>query len=138
MVIIDTSVWLFALKKKHHTVIKDKVNNVLIESEVAINGIIKLELLGGAKTKKEYERLKNRLDALYYIEATWLLWDHASKIAFDLRRKGITVPFTDVFIASSAITENALLIHADSHFDLIAKHSDLNVESLLSIIKKKI
>jgi hypothetical protein len=30
--------------------------------------MIELELLGGVKTEKEFERLKSRLDALYYIE----------------------------------------------------------------------
>lgn len=68
MVLIDTSAWIFALKKKFHPFVKERVENILTESDVAINGIIELELLKGAKTEREYERLKSRLDSLNYIE----------------------------------------------------------------------
>lgn len=136
MVLIDTSAWLFALKKNFHPAIKERIEKILVENDVAINGIIELELLGGAKTEKEYDRLKNRLDALYYIESTKSLWDISSKLAFDLKRKGINVPYTDIFIAASALKEKAMLLHADSHFDIIAKHTGLKVESLVSLIKQ--
>lgn len=106
-----------------------------MESDVAINGIIELELLGGAKSKKEYTRLKKRLDALYYVEATKSLWDISSTLAFDLKREETSVPYTDIFIAASAIDTKAILLHAGSHFDTIAKHIDLKVESLVSFIK---
>ncbi|MDP3296538.1 MAG: PIN domain nuclease [Thermodesulfovibrionia bacterium] len=135
MILIDTSAWIFALKKNFHPFVKERIDTILIESDVAINGIIGLELLGGAKTEKEYDRLKSRLDALCYIEATKSLWDNASKLAFDLKRKGINVPYTDIFIAASAIQEMTVLLHADSHFDTIAKHSDLKVESLVPRLK---
>ena len=135
MVIIDTSAWIFALKKNFHPAIKERIEQILIESDVAINGIIALELLGGAKTEKEYQRLKSRLDALYYIESDKALWDLSSKLAFDLRKQGATVPYTDIFIAASAIREKAILLHADSHFDTIAKHSDLKFESLAFQLK---
>ena len=135
MVLIDTSVWIFALKKNFHPFVKDKIEKILVESNVAITGIIELELLGGAKTEKEYDRLKSRLDALYYIETTKSLWDSASRLAFDLKIKGVNVPYTDILIAASAIKEKAVLLHADSHFDTIAKHSELKVESLVSHLK---
>jgi len=135
MILIDTSAWLFALKKNFHPVIKERIELVLIESDVATNGIIALELLGGTKSEKEYNRLKSRLDALYYIEATKSLWDLSSNLVFDLRRKGVTVPYTDIFIAASAMKEKAILLHADSHFDVIANHTDLKVESFVSLIK---
>jgi len=135
MVLIDTSAWVFALKKNFHPSIKERIGKILSESEVAINGIIELELLGGAKTEQEYKRLKSRLDALYYIEADKSLWDSSSRLAFDLKRKGVSVPYTDIFIAASAIQEKAVLLHADSHFDNISRHSDLKAESLVSYIK---
>jgi hypothetical protein len=134
MVLIDTSAWLFALKKDFHPTIKKRIEELLLESDVAINGMIELELLGGARSEKEYNRLKNRLEALYYVEADRPLWYLASKIAFDLKRKGMSIPYPDIVIAASALKEGAVLIHADSHFDLIAEHTDLKVESLVSLI----
>ncbi len=135
MVLIDTSAWIFALKKNFHPFIKERIEKILTESDVAINGIIELELFGGTRTEKEYDRLKSRLDALYCIDTTKSLWDEASKLAFDLKRKGTNVPYTDILIAASAIQERAVLLHADSHFDTIAKHSDLKIESLITYLK---
>ena len=54
---------------------------------------------------------------------------------YDLKIKGVNVPYTDILIAASAIKEKAVLLHADSHFDTIAKHSELKVESLVSHLK---
>ncbi len=113
---------------------KKRIEELLLESDVAINGMIELELLGGARSENEYNRLKNRLEALYYVEADRPLWYLASKIAFDLKRKGMSIPYPDIVIAASALKEGAVLIHADSHFDLIAEHTDLKVESLVSLI----
>lgn len=134
MILIDTSAWLFALKKNFHPVVKNRVEEFLENDEVAIIGIIQLELLGGTKTREEYLRLKTRLDSLYYIDSSRSLWDAAASLAFDLRRKGYTIPHTDILIASAALNEDATLVHADSHFDLIAKHSILKVESLTHLI----
>jgi len=136
MVLIDTSAWLFALKKDFHPAIKARIEDRLLESDVAINGMIELELLGGTRSEKEYNRLKSRLEALYYVEADRSLWYLAAKFAFDLKRKGLNIPYPDIFIAASALKEEAVLIHADSHFDLIAEHTGLKVESLVSLIRQ--
>ena len=132
MVLIDTSAWIFALKKSFHPFVKKRIEKILMESDVAINGMIELELLGGVKTEKEYERLKSRLDALYYIETDHSLWDYASKLAIQLKRKGVNVPYADILIAASAMQGKAILVHADAHFDVISKNSELKVESLLA------
>ncbi len=135
MILIDTSAWLFALKKGFHPAIKERIDELLMESDAVICGVIALELLGGAKSEKEYLRLKSRLDALYYIETDRILWGLSSKLVFDLKRKGISVPYADIVIAACAMKERAILVHADSHFDSIARHTDLKVESFVSLIK---
>ena len=135
MILIDTSAWLFALRKDFHPVVKERIEQLLVESDVAICGMIALELLGGTKSEKEYLRLKSRLDALYYVEADKVLWDLSSKLAFDLKRKGISIPYADIVIAASALRERAILVHADSHFDSISNYTDLRVESFVSLLK---
>ena len=99
-------------------------------------GMIRLEILGGAKTEKEFDRLKSRLGALEEISIDAKLWESAGKLSFDLRRKGLTIPYTDILIASAAIRSKSILLHADSHFDIIAPETDLKVESYISLVKK--
>jgi predicted nucleic acid-binding protein len=133
--LVDSSAWILALKKDAVPLVKQRIAQLLRETSVAITGIIKLEILGGAKTPKEFRRLQSRLDALDCIETDASLWDSSCELAFKLRRKGVTVPYTDILIAACAIQSRAVLVHADTHFDLIATHSGLKVESLLESIQ---
>lgn len=136
MVLIDTSAWIFALRKKPLLSLKDRVDHLLGMDIVFTFGMIRLEILGGTKTKGEFDRLKNRLEALNEIPADTELWERASELAFDLKRKGLTIPYTDILIASAAIRSKAILLHADSHFDIIVSHTELKVESYVSQIQK--
>jgi predicted nucleic acid-binding protein len=53
-----------------------------------------------------------------------------------LRQRGKIIPYTDILIGSAAMLANALLLHADRHFDLIAEDSELKVRSLISVVKR--
>jgi len=133
--LVDTSAWLFALRKDASLEIKARLDTLLREDAVAITGIIKLELLGGTRTREESRRLKSRLDALKYVPMEEpLLWDLTYEMAFNLRRKGLTIPYTEILIASAAIKEDVILLHADIHFDQVARHSKLRVESFVNRI----
>jgi hypothetical protein len=52
---------------------------------VAINEMIKLELLEGTRTEPVFNKLKKRLDSLRYFESTGPLWDFSAKLSFNLR-----------------------------------------------------
>ena len=132
--LIDTSAWIFALTKKFNPAIKDRISRILSSDKVLTTGIIKLELLGGTKIESEFNRLKTRLDALGELETNQPLWSSAYNLAFSLRRSGLTVPYTDILIASCALEAEAIVAHADHHFDMISQKSDLRVESFLHLV----
>jgi predicted nucleic acid-binding protein len=131
-VLVDTSAWILALKKQPNAIARNRVQELLIDSKVAIVLIISLELLGGVKSEKEFRRLKSRLAALYQIPLGKSEWEEAARIAFELRRKGITIPYIDIIIGAVALIHDLVLLHADRHFDLMAEEISLKVESLLT------
>jgi predicted nucleic acid-binding protein len=132
--LVDSSAWLFALRKEFYPIIKDRLDLLLKENRVLTTGIIKLELLGGTKTEKEFQRLKMRLDALEECQTDTSLWERAYDLAFQLRRKGVTIPYTDILIAACALSRDAIILHVDAHFDLATQYSDLIVESYVGKI----
>ena len=93
---------------------------------VLLPGIIKTELLRGAKNKKEYNQLSRMLTGLTYLAVDESFWERLSNFSFQLFRKGITVPLTDTYIALLCIENQASLLHRDKHFDLIARETKLN------------
>lgn len=134
--LVDTSVWIFALRKDPVPQIRDRIDALLREDVVVTAGIIKLEILSGARTEKEFHRLKSRLDALDSIETDESLWQKACEHGFVLRHRGFTIPSTDILIGTCALNAGAILVHADAHFDLMVKPLRLQTESHIHALKK--
>jgi predicted nucleic acid-binding protein len=133
--LVDTSAWLLALRKDFIPELKDRIDYLLKEDAIITTGIIRLEILRGAKTEKNFQRLKNRLDALDSIETDDATWQNACELGFKLRRKGVTVPHTDILIAACALKAGSVIVHADTHFDLMAKHLRLKAETFVHAAK---
>ena len=129
--LVDTSAWVLALRKDFLPILKDRIEHLLKENAIVTIGLIKLELLGSTKTEKEFQRLKSRLDALETVECDLSLWQEAVNLAFKLRSKGISIPYTDILIAAGALKVEATVIHVDAHFDLLHEPAGLKVESFV-------
>jgi predicted nucleic acid-binding protein len=118
--LIDTSAWILALRKEVSSRAIYEVDRRIEGNRAATAGIITLELLSGTRTEREYQELKEDLEALIQLETTYETWKRASHLAYELRRKGLTVPSTDVLIMTVAVENGCSLLHADHHFDLMS------------------
>lgn len=128
--LIDTSAWIHALRRGGSPRPREAVGSVLAERRAATTGMIMLEVLGGTRNRKEYEELSEDLRALHYLPVTDEIWTAACLLSHETRRRGFHVPATDHLIASVAIAHRCRLLHADRHFDLLAKHSRLAATAL--------
>lgn len=129
--LIDTSVWILALRKKFDPKIKSYVEKLLGEDRIVINPIIKIELLSGTKTKKEFSKLKMRLDALPEIAMDQNIWEETQHVAFELRKKGLGLPLIDTIIFTCAKSLGCTLVHRDGHFDIAGKIIKIKLKSFL-------
>ena len=118
--LIDTSAWILALRKGVSSRAMYEVDRRIADNQATTTGIIMLELLSGTRTEREYQELKEDLEALIQLETLYKTWERASHLAYELRRKGLTVPATDVLIMTVAVESGCSLLHADHHFDLMA------------------
>ncbi len=131
IVLVDTSVWI-----DHFNGIlsaKTRLLHNLLEQEAEIVTCppIIQELLQGIKDDNTYVFIKD-----YLIKSSILQIDFtmasigAAELYRNLRKKGITIPKSfDCLIAYFAIYFNVPLLHNDKDFDLISKHSKLNIYS---------
>ena len=88
-----------------------------------------LELLSGARTDLEFARLRNRLLALHLLPTEEADWVQAARLGFSMRRVGITFAHADALLSALAMKHDAILLHADRHFDRVAQLMPLQVES---------
>jgi len=126
-VIIDTSAWIKSFRPQCDKALSDLVRDLIMKGRLLVPGIIKVELLRGARSKREYDRLGDLLKGLTYLPVPEEFWERLSEFSFGLFRKGVVVPLTDTYIALLCIENNAPILHCDKHFDLIAKKSALKV-----------
>lgn len=125
LVLIDTSAWICFFSRRGYGEIKKALSLLLDENRTAITGPIWIELIQGTRTMEEKEEVKKWITGIHWFPVTDVLWDKAAEMSFGLRRKGITTSAIDILIATVAIEYDCLLLHKDSHFELIARHSPL-------------
>ena len=117
-VLIDTSIWIEFFNRDSSQP-GDLLQQLLLEGRAATTGIILTELLQGAKLEKEFEAILSIVSAVPVLEATLETWVQAGRISFGLRRKGVTIPTTDLVIATIAIQNECQVFSLDPHFNKI-------------------
>jgi predicted nucleic acid-binding protein len=116
-VVVDTSAFIAFFKGTGKYA--DRVTGLLESNLALITGIIIAELLQGIKNPKEEQKLLSLIVAVPAIELTTDLWVKAGKISSSLRRRGISLPITDVAIATAALEYNLSVLTLDGHFKKI-------------------
>ncbi|MBI4824990.1 MAG: PIN domain nuclease [Nitrospirae bacterium] len=127
--LVDTTVWVAYLRGGDAS-LKDRLGALVREDRVFMSEIVLTEILRGAKSDKDYAILREDFLALPQLAVTRDVWETAWHTAYHLRKRGVTTPLTDTLIASVCIHYKCSLIHADKHFNLIAKHTDLKTVEL--------
>jgi predicted nucleic acid-binding protein len=118
MVIADTSVWIPFFNRADSP--EKAVLDLLIDAdEVALTGVVLAELLQGCRTHSERHTLAGALLALRYYEVTQTTWLRAGDLSAQLLRKGVTLPLSDLIIATVAIERDCLIYSLDAHFKRI-------------------
>lgn len=116
-VLVDTSVLISFFKGTHELV--EEVTKLLQNNRAVITGIIIAELLQGMKLLREEQTFAELLTALCHLELTNDIWIKTGKTALLLRRKGVSLPLSDVAIATLAIEHNLSIFTLDKHFEQI-------------------
>lgn len=125
-VLIDTSVWVNFLNKKDSPVSRP-LKELLRGELCCYTDIIELELIRGAKSKKEIETIDKLLNVLNYYETKKEYYRKAGEMGYTLVRKGHTIGIIDLLIAQVAIENNLSLFTLDNHFKLIADELPLKI-----------
>lgn len=114
MLLVDTSVVIDYTRSADPGILA-----VFQAEDAAITGIIRAEVLHGARDPRHRAQLIAALDAFRQENMTPALWDQVGDSLAFLRTKGISVPFNDVSIAVLAIHLGVELWTRDQQFALI-------------------
>ena len=119
MVLIDTSVWIAALRNRNGEA--ERLKAWLGGRVPALTRFSQLELLQGAKDEREWGLLAEYLAQQHYLEPSRGCWVDAARVYFELPRSGMTVRSPiDCCIAQLALEHGLTVLHQDQDFETIA------------------
>ena len=132
MIVADTSVWIEFLRGSDQPVADTLTELLRSDATVALSEIIVMELLAGATSNEHQRDLRVRLVAFPILRLEGLMdFEEAALLFRRCREAGETIrSLTDCLIAVPVIRAGATLLHRDTDFDAIARHSDLKVHHL--------
>lgn len=127
--LVDTSVWVDFFRG-NKIAVKKRLEKLLDENRALATGIVLAELLTGISDEKDQRFLEECFLGLPFLETTRGIFDRAGKMGAALRRKGITVPLTDLVIAALAKTHGLTILTMDNHFHILARPLNVQMELL--------
>lgn len=131
MILVDTSVWVEYLRNTgsdSHIRLRLLITT---EAELAITDGVRLKLLVGARDDIHEQNLRKLLARAVTLPTYPADYDYAAAVYRSCRRGGDTVrKLLDCLIAAVAIRSGVPVLHADGDFDVMARHTDLEVVAL--------
>jgi predicted nucleic acid-binding protein len=87
--------------------------------EAFVAGPIVYEVLQGTGSPEEFETLRDLLGELPFLPIQGDTWIGAAGMAAGLRRRGLTLPMTDILLATLARVNQCRIWSLDPHFTSI-------------------
>jgi predicted nucleic acid-binding protein len=123
VILVDTTVWIGLLRNQDSTQVA-RLRELLHEGEAALAPVIAQEILQGASSAKNLDRLRDHFLALPILVSRDIAGTHARAGALYARcRWGGITPRSphDCLIAQTAIEFRVPLLHDDRDFERIAE-----------------
>lgn len=134
-VLVDTSIWSLALRRKGGAVSRDEaalvleLTNLVEEGRVCIIGAIRQELLRGARISGNFERLKSALRRFPDLVPETADYEQAAELELPLRKHGISGAPTDLLICAVALARKLAVFSTDRDFEHFRKVIPLQLHS---------
>jgi len=135
-ILVDTSVWSLALRRKKESLSANEkslvaeLSEVIREGRARVIGLVRQELLSGIKTTEQYEKLRIYLRAFPDEVIDTLDYEEAAKAGNHCRAKGVVVSIVDILLCAAAIRRGWAILTTDPDFSNYAKVLPLSIHAL--------
>ncbi len=123
-VIVDTSVWSLALRRKQNKPDRAVVllQDLITDSRVVMLGVVRQEILSGIRHQEQFNRLKGHLRAFPNLELSIADYEIAAEFYNTCRSQGIQGSNTDYLICAAATQRNYAILTTDQDFENFKPH----------------
>ena len=121
-VLIDTSIWSLALRRKTKSIESEKLTDLILASQLVMIGPVRQELLSGISNEKTCLLLKLKLEPFEDMPITTADYETAAQFYNTCRSHGIQGSHIDFLICAVAVNNDLLIFTSDQDFGHFAKH----------------
>ena len=126
MILIDTSAWIEFLRDSGSPACQHV--DELLAGEIAVCDPVRMEILAGARNDEHLQNLRGLLAHASTIATEPVDYETAAGLYRTCRHGGETVrKLIDCLIAAIAIKAGIPVLHADTDFDVLARHTQLRI-----------
>ncbi len=126
MILVDTSAWIEFLRDTGSEVC-DAVDR-LLDEDLAICDAVSMEVLAGARNERHLIQLRGLLARATMLPTTPADYEVAASMYRSCRTHGETVrKLIDCLIGAVAVRAGAEVLHADTDFVALARHTDVRL-----------
>jgi len=139
-ILVDTSVWSLAFRKKtltlEETKIVSELKELIYEKRVIMIGPIRQELLSGIKNKKIFDQLCSKIKAFEDVSIETEDYEKAAEINNVCRSNGIQGSHIDFLIAATAMKRNIAIFTIDKDFQNYSKIVEIKLHKIRNDIEE--
>jgi predicted nucleic acid-binding protein len=134
-VLVDTSVWSLAIRRKAESLnttekfIVAELSELVREGRARFVGLVRQELLSGIKTTEQYEKLRLHLRSFPDEPIDTTDHEEAAKAGNRCRGKGITVSIVDILLCAVAIKREWAIFTTDPDFTNYVKVLPISIHA---------
>jgi predicted nucleic acid-binding protein len=139
-ILVDTSVWSLAFRKKTLTKDEEKIVNelkeLIYEIRVVVIGPIRQELLSGLSSKAKFVNLIEKLRAFDDTPIEQNDYEKAAEFYNSCRKKGIQGSHVDFLICAIAINRDIGIFTTDKDFEKYKKIVNIKLHEVRETLDK--
>jgi predicted nucleic acid-binding protein len=134
-VLVDTSVWSFALRRKAESLnateksMVAELSELVREGRARLIGLVRQELLSGIKTTEQYEKLRLHLRSFPDEPIDTSDHEEAAKAGNRCRGKGVVVSIVDILLCAVAIKREWAIFTIDPDFTNYVKVLPISIHA---------
>src|SRR5260370_37483013 len=134
-VLIDTSVWSLALRRKNESLSTNKrllvaeLSELIREGRARVIVLVRQELLSGMRAMEQYEQLKLHLRSFPNEVVDTSDYEEPAKAGNRCRSKGVVVSIVDILLCAVAIKRQWAIFTTDPDFSNYAKVLPLRIHA---------
>ena len=134
-VLVDTSLWSLALRRKNESLAANErllvteLSELIREGRARVIGLVRQELLSGIKTSEQYEKLRLYLRSFRDEVVDTSDYEDAAKGGNNCRAKGVVVSIVDILLCAVAIKREWAIFTTDPDFSNYARVLPLRIHA---------